>query len=447
MRNVVQWFVNAGRTLAVLFIAFVFGVMYGFARLGTLFIFNKEKRRKAVARVRGRILRWAMTVLGASFVKLGQVMSTRPDIFAPEMIDELRLLQDKLPAFRFGKVREQIEGDLGGKLEDHFRQLDETPIAAASVAQVHRGNLVDGREVAVKILRPKVRAKAERDGIILVGFAKFLELVSKKARLSEPVAHMRNFVDGIIGQTDLRNESKNYIAFKQNFAKVPKVHFPDVYEDKSSERVLTMEFCRGKKVDGLGAGDHRDVAKIMRNAFLKMCFEDGFVHADLHPGNMLVSDDRQLVVFDVGLVKHLGDDVLLQFIDFSRCIAMGTADDFITHLKRFHKYLASVDWNAVTVDAETLVTKFRKQSNSQLEWGSFINEVFAMARKYAIRPIPELALVMVGLLTAEGIGKMLDPTNNTFNDIAVFVLPIAMKKGLVNPAAMAQAARPQVAAS
>src|SRR5438094_54425 len=112
MKAFARWFINAGRFIAVVLIGLLFVIAYGFARLGTLFIFNKQRRRSAVARVRGRLLRWAMTVLGASFIKLGQVMSTRPDLFPPEMIDELRLLQDRLPAFGFRKVRKAIEEDL-----------------------------------------------------------------------------------------------------------------------------------------------------------------------------------------------------------------------------------------------------------------------------------------------------------------------------------------------
>lgn len=428
--KVLGWFINAARVVVVFFVGLFFALMYGFGRLGTLFIFDKDKRKVAVGRLRGKVLRRAMTALGATFIKLGQVMSTRPDLFSPEVIDELRHLQDKVPPFSFARVKRTIEEDFGGKLETRFSELDETPVAAASVAQVHRGRLVDGREVAVKVLRPNVRSKAQRDGAILIGLARVLEL-SKKARLSKPVEHMQNFVEGIVGQTDLRLEATNYETFRKNFEKFKGVTFPHVHRIFTSERVLTMEFLRGRKVDGLGPGDHRDVASTIRNAFLKMCFEDGFVHADLHPGNMLVGDDRQLYVFDVGLVKLLGEEVLMQFIDFSRCIAMGTADDFITHLKRFHNYLDTIDWDAVTRDAEVLVMRFRSQANEKLEWGAFMSDVLAMARKYAIRPIPELALVMVGLLTAEGIGKLLDPQRNTFNDIAMFVAPIAMRRGLI----------------
>ncbi|MCA9679401.1 MAG: AarF/ABC1/UbiB kinase family protein [Kofleriaceae bacterium] len=433
-----QWPGNVVRFLAIVLVVVVGAIAYGVARLATLLLYwRRARRRAAVARLRGRLLRWAMTLLGATFIKLGQVLSTRPDLLEPETIDELRHLQDRLHAFGYRKVRRIIEADLGGRVEDHFAELDRRPVAAASVAQVHRGLLHDGTEVAVKVVRPEVRGTIERDGRLLHFFARIAEL-SRTARLSRPVDHCRELIDGILMQTDLRGEAAHYERFRANFAGVPGLRFPTVFPAQSSERVLTMSFERGRKIDALGAGGHPELALVTRRTFFKMCFEDGFVHADLHPGNMLVGDDGDLVIFDVGLVKHLDAELLLQLVDFSRCVAMGTSADFVGHLRRFHTYMGDVDWDEVQRDAEAFVARFRDRTSAELEMGVFIRDVFAIGRKHKIQPLPEMTLILVGVVTSEGIAKMLDPGVNTFHEMAAFLMPLAQRLGL-GPAAPAPA--------
>ena len=165
----------------------------------------------------GRVLRRAMTALGATFVKLGQVMSTRPDLLDTETIDELRKLQDRLPAFPIERVRRIVEEDLGAPLEDRFAEFDPVPVAAASVAKVHRARTRDGREVAVKVLRPDVRERVLRDGAILDLFARMIEW-SPTLRLSDPRGHLAQFMSGILDQTNLRLEVENYERFRGRVA-------------------------------------------------------------------------------------------------------------------------------------------------------------------------------------------------------------------------------------
>jgi ubiquinone biosynthesis protein len=412
---------------------------YGVLRLGSLAVRDPEARRSRVSRIRGKLLRWAMTTLGATFIKLGQVMSTRPDLFPPEIIDELRVLQDRLPPFPFKAVRRMVEGDLGGALDDHFQELDPEPVAAASVAQVHRGRTKDGAEVAVKVLRPRVRARAERDGVILVGMAKLLEL-SKTARLSKPVEHLGHFVQGIISQTDLRIEAAHYRKFRQNFEGFKGIFFPRVFESLCGERVLTMEFVRGIKIDKLPPGAHPEVAPALSLAFLKMCFEDGFVHADLHPGNMLVTPNGEVAIFDVGLAKQLEGTVFDQFVDFSRCIAMGTTDDLMRHFQTFHAYMVERDWDRIRRDADAFVTKWRGRKMAEIDTGVMFQEILALARRHHIQPTPEITLVIVGMVTSEGVGKMLNPHLNNFQEMAKFLTAVAMKRAIQKAASSAPAA-------
>lgn len=443
--TVLRWPGNLLHVLWVVVVIATCGVVYGFLRLA-IWLFAWGPRRKAsLAALRGFVLRRAMTALGATFIKLGQVMSTRPDLFEPQIIDQLRRLQDRLPPFSFRRVRATLEAELGRPLDDVFADLDPTPVAAASVAQVHRAHLEGGREVAVKVLRPGVRRQVERDQALLLAGARLVAL-RPRWRAHDPVGHTRHFVAAIHDQTDLRIEAANYRRFRANFAGRTDVAFPEVIAELSGERVLTMQFMRGTKIDALPAGTDPErkakLAEVLRLAMCKMCFEDGFVHADLHPGNMVVQDDDTLVIFDAGLAKLLHDDVLIQFIDMTKCIAMGTPDDLIAHLRRFHTYLGTVDWASLRVEVAAFARRFRAKDTGRLEYGELIGELFALGRKYHVHPIPDMTLVFVALITAQGIGMMLDPGHNIFATVAQFLIPILTKRNEHVPdTAEARAAR------
>ena len=428
--RVLRWPANLFRGL-FLFLFLVIGlVVYGLGRAHLwAWVRDGEARARRAARWRGRVLRRSMTMLGATFIKMGQVMSSRPDLLDPEVIDELKVLQDRLPAFGFWRVRRIVEKDLGRPLDQLFASFDRKPVAAASVAQVHRAELPDGTEVAVKVLRPSIRRQVERDATILLFGARILAL-SPRLRLNEPVAHLRHFVEAIIAQTDLTIEAANYRRFAANFAAMPEVVFPVVHRELCSRRVLTMEFMKGTRFDDRDTAHDHDLARTIRTMMFKMCFADGFIHADLHPGNFLVREDHRLVVFDAGLAKLLDGDILEQFVDFSRCLTMGTPDDFVGHIKRFHLYSGELDWGGLRRDIEALLGRFRSQDTARLEYSQLFGDIFYIARTYRARPVPDLTMVMVALLTIQGIGKVLDPDNNVFEEVARYLMPLLAARAL-----------------
>jgi len=386
-----------------------------------------ERHSKQLALV-GRVLREMVSTLGATFVKLGQVLSTRPDLLPKELIDELRLLQDRMPSFPFEVVRRTLEEDLGTERLSQFAEIDALPVAAASVAQVHRGRLRDGTEVAIKVLRPSVHAEVERDVGILLALARILAL-HPEARLSDPVGHLEELSRGILEQTDLRKELENYERFRRNFAHSQGVVFPRPVPALSSERVLVMEFVRGTKIDALPPGNHVALSERLEEVIVKMCFEDGFVHADLHPGNMLVREsDGALVIFDVGLAKQIGPEIVEEFTDFARCFSVGTAQDFVAHFKRFHSYMGEVDWAGLERDLELFLSSIRGRNTAELELGALFNDMYGLARKYKVRPMADVVLVLVGVVTAEGIGKQLNPNGNIFAAISRVLLPLLARR-------------------
>jgi ubiquinone biosynthesis protein len=428
--RVIRWPANLFRGLFLFLFLVIALVVYGLGRARLWAgVRDAALRARRVARWRGRILRRSMTMLGATFIKMGQVMSSRPDLLDPEIIDELKVLQDRLPAFAFWRVRRVVEPDLGKPIAELFSAFEHRPVAAASVAQVHRARLLDGTDVAVKVLRPSIRRQVERDATILLFGARLVAL-HPRLRRNEPVAHLRHFVEAIIAQTDLTLEAANYERFAANFAGVPEVVFPVVHRQLSSRRVLTMEFMEGTRFDDRDTAHDHALARTIRNMMFKMCFADGFIHADLHPGNFLVREDHRLVVFDAGLAKLLDGNILEQFIDFSRCLTMGTPDDFVAHIKRFHLYSGDLEWVGLRRDIEALLGRFRAQDTARLEYSQLFGDIFSIARTYHARPVPDLTMVMVALLTIQGIGKVLDPDNNVFEEVAGYLMPLLAARAM-----------------
>jgi ubiquinone biosynthesis protein len=429
--RLLRWPANLIRGLFLLVFMLVVALVYGAGRLGLwIAVRDRERRARRVARWQGRVIRRSMTLLGATFIKMGQVLSSRPDLLEPEIIAELELLQDRLPAFPFAKARRVIEEDLGKPIGELYKEIDHQPVAAASVAQVHRAVLPDGTEVAVKVLRPSIRRQVERDSAILMVGARLLA-IRPKWRMSDPVGHLKHFVEAIIQQTDLTFEAANYERFAANFAGRADVTFPAVHTALCSKRVLTMEFMRGTRFDRRDKTHDKTLARTIRQMMFKMCFDDGFIHADLHPGNFLIRGGTELIVFDAGMAKLLRDDILLQFVDFTRCLTIGTADDFVAHVRRFHTYVGDTDWDAFRTDITPLVDGFRAKTAARLEYSQLFADIFALARKYKARPVVDLTLVMVAMVTVQGIGKTLDPDNNVFADVATYLMPLLARKGLL----------------
>lgn len=344
-------------------------------------------------------------------------------MFCPDVIDELRLLQDRVPPFGFRRVRAIVERELGARLETHFRKFDRVPVAAGGIAQVHHAILLDGTEVAVKVIRPRIRTRVGRDAVLLLWLAHVLHALSPRARAGKLIGHTRSLIAGIIAQTELRHEGRNYDRFRREFADSQTVAFPHVHMALSTRNVLVMEFIHGVTLDQIRAEQVPHVTRVLREAFFAMCFDHGLVHADLHPGNILVRADGVVALLDAGLVKHLPTRVVDQVVELARCLVLGDEHDLVRHLQTYHQYLVATDWDAVSADAHAFVADLRSRSMAEMEVSSVVNKLFTLARKHHIQPMPELSLVLLGMVTIEGIAKRLDPAANTMTEIAKFLGP------------------------
>ena len=414
---------TVARGIAIWIVAALCVVAYSIGSVRRLAIRDRTARLEARARQRGALLRWSFSRLGASFIKIGQVMSARADLLAPGIIAELRELQDHVAPFPFAHARAIVEAELRARIESRFRRFDPVPVAAGSIAQVHYAVLHDGEEVAVKILRPGIRARVRRDARIMLWLAHFAHVVSARARAAQVIAQTRGLIAGLLAQTDLRREADNYDLFRTHFAGVHGLAFPRVFRGLSTPTVLTMEFIHGVRVEHVPERHVAQVTRVLRQTFFAMCFQHGLVHADLHPGNVLVRDDGTVVVIDVGLVKQLSPTVLDQIVDFARCLVMGSAADLVKHLQLHHEYVRPPDWNDVIGDADAFVAHLRAHSLAELELSVVVARLFALARKHRIRPISDLSLVLLGMVTIEGMAKRLDPAANTMAEIARYLGP------------------------
>lgn len=253
-----------------------------------------------------RIRLW-LDELGPTFVKLGQILSTRPDLIPHDVIVELKKLQDEVEPVPFDAIRPQVEAELGAPIEERFSRFEETPLAAASIAQVHRAWLPDGRLVAVKVQRPGIEGTIRTDLAILYDMARLLRAVWSGADLADPVLIVREFERSILRELDFVQEAHLTDEFRQNLRGLEGVRVAKVEWDHTTRRVLTMEFFEGVKLsddEALDAAGHDRVhlAKVLARVTMESIFKHGLVHADPHPGNLLVLEDGALALIDFGMV-------------------------------------------------------------------------------------------------------------------------------------------------
>jgi ubiquinone biosynthesis protein len=366
--------------------------------------------RPGVEALRGRRIATTLERLGATFVKFGQILSTRPDLLGPGYTHELATLQDAVPPAAFETVEAVIERELSTAARARLVRVDPVPLAAASVAQVHVATLDTGESIALKVQRPEAASQIERDLAILGVLAGLADRIPSVHLLSLPGAVAR-FGEALRGQLDFRQEAQNNRRFAANFAAVPRVAVPRLFPDLCSERVLGMELVIGAKATDLDhvVGDRRALARVGGEAILKMVFVDGFVHADLHPGNIILADDGRLVLIDLGMVTEIPAD--LQRVWVETFVSLAQAD-FARTAALFYGYAPTVGttrYADFAADVASYLERHHGKSLGEVEVGEAVSGMMNVLRRHQVQVDPSFTVVHVALLVAEGLGKQLDP--------------------------------------
>ncbi len=258
-----------------------------------------------------QIIKEALEKLGPTYVKFGQFLSIRPDLIPPEFCEEFKKLQDKVPPFRFALVRKQLESELKTKYTNIFIEFDAIPLAAASVAQVHRAKLRTGEEVAVKVQRPGIREQMEEDILIMLFFANLIERFIPSLRKNQPVMLVQEFSRWTDSELYFRQEGKNALHFAYFFKDDPKVRIPKVYREFTTKKILVMEYLDGMNILAapLDQAGRKAVARLIADSMLKQIFVDGFFHGDPHAGNILLLPDNSIAYLDFGIVGYLSEEL------------------------------------------------------------------------------------------------------------------------------------------
>ncbi len=379
--------------------------------------FLRERRAlsgtpEANPRALGRALVGLCAQLGATFIKVGQIASTRGDLLPGPLADELARLQDDVPPFPFEQVQETIERELGHELGEIFAEFEPAPVAAASVAQVHRAVLRDGgHPVAVKVRRPDIIEKAALDRSILLFVGRTLERVIPSVRLMALEEALRAFCDAVQAQIHLENEARNNARFTKNFEDDPDVDFPKMFLQASSDAVLTMEFIDGvheSELESTGCDVHAIVTAGMR-CVCRMIFLHGFVHADLHPGNMRFQHPSHVVLLDLGLTGEINDEDRLTTARTLFALATG---DGKTVARLFHEnapHTATPDYDAYETEMANFVASLQNQGLQNVQVTAEIGRIFDILRRHRVQARSHMTMVNIALMTAEGLGKRLAP--------------------------------------
>ncbi len=374
----------------------------------------------------------ALTALGPAYIKFGQVLSTRPDVVGSELAQQLRVLQDKLPPFSIETAKAEVQKELGVPVDEVFSEFSE-PIAAASIAQVHKARLADtGQDVAVKVLRPKIERAFRKDVDAFYLAARFVELFAPGARRLRPMDVIEHF-DGVVrGELDLRLESSSASEFAANTKKDEGFQTPPMVWHLSARRVMTLGWADGVPMgdnDAIDAAGHdrRELSERVLKLFLQHALRDGYFHADMHQGNLKVAENGDIIAYDFGIMGHIDE--------YTRRVYAQILYGFI---RKDYKRVAEVHFEAGYVPADRDVDEFARalravgepifgMDASRISMGRLLSYLFEVTERFGMETRTELILLQRTMVVVEGVARSLNPHINIWEVAAPTVTDYIQK--------------------
>ncbi len=385
-------------------------------------------------------MRRILEELGPTFVKLGQILETRSDLFPPEWITEFGKLQDDAPALPFEALRNQLCEDLGAPPEQVFASLDTRPLAAASLAQTHRATLADGRAVILKVRRPGIRPVVEADLRLLARLADIIDAEAPDLRRYRPREVVHQFTQSLRRELDFTAEGRNAERIAANFAAQPRIRVPRIHWQWSGERLNVQEYIAGipgrdlPAVDAAGL-DRRQLARLGAAAVLQMTLEDGFFHADMHPGNVFYLPDNGIALIDFGMVGRLSEERRLQVALLLHGLVSRDAER-VTEILLDWSHSNETEPDALRADLDAFVDEYHGIPLKRLNLGAMLADLVSLLRYNGLVLPPDLALLVKAFISLEGMGRQLDPDFDMTREAAPYLERMLLAR--YAPAALAQ---------
>ncbi len=367
---------------------------------------KRRQRHRPARHSREVRIRLAITELGPTFIKLGQILSTRPDLVGVELAEELTLLQDDIPADTPDVVRHTVESELRRPLKDIFSQFDPFPLASASIGQVHRARTKSGELVAVKVQHAAIQERIRVDLDILAGLAQLAERIPEFHNY-RPCAVVAEFQRMLRRELDFGREQRNLQQFGKNFRGDCTLRVPRTHPDLSTPRVLTMEFLEGVPLTDISrvrddGFDLDEVARRGADVYLTMIFKHGFYHADPHPGNVILMRNNVIGLVDFGMVGRIDDTLHEQIEEMLMAIAEGDAAELTSVITRLGEVPPRLDHHALSLEVADFVSHYVSQPIETLNLSAALKEMTGMIRRYNIMLPARVALLLKARSDARG---------------------------------------------
>ncbi|HDP70278.1 MAG TPA: AarF/ABC1/UbiB kinase family protein [Actinobacteria bacterium] len=401
---------------------------YGLARY--LLLTEKKKFSRPREENFAEQVRLTLEELGPTFIKIGQILSVRPDLIPPEVIFELEKLLDFAPPMDFSVVREVIESELKKEIEDIFDDFEPKPIASASLGQVHKAYLKNGVKVAVKVQRPEAKKIVESDLSLLFSLA---EMIKDRIKFTDIVGVVQEFSDSLHRELDYQVEARNADRFRHNFHDDPKIKIPLIFWEYTTTRALTMEFIEGTKISDMTTPellgiDTTELAEYGAKVFMKQVLVDGFFHADLHPSNIFITPDGKIAYLDFGMVGYVPKEAKEHMARLQFAILKQEPDEIIKETKAIGAEISTEKMAEMKEDLKNILASYYGKSLEDVKINIIGKEFLGLLYEHHIRIPKDYALLAKALITVEGAATTLYPDFNIFETAKPFLYDLIKRE-------------------